>query len=150
VYLYFLYKLTQLSPMEYMQIRQSPNELDSSSSTESSNPVMLSAAKHLVAHRHRPLVAFLLSAANILRLTLHDRSNWQGPCFKIEPGLNTFIRSSVGADLSRTSPIYLPSLAYSSIPPNLLKFFFSKPNSLPSINKHSSECLYKPRSQNGI
>jgi hypothetical protein len=34
------------------------------------NTVMLSAAKHLAAHRDRPFVEFTLSGANVLRVTV--------------------------------------------------------------------------------
>src|SRR6516162_7354768 len=69
------------------KLRQGSNELDSSSSTVRSSPVMLSAAKHLGASRDRPFAEFTLSEANVLRVRLVDCSNVQGLFFTIEPCL---------------------------------------------------------------
>src|SRR6266702_455830 len=46
-----------------------------SSSTDWSSPVMLSAAKHLIAVRARPFAECTLSATNVLRVTWCDCSN---------------------------------------------------------------------------
>src|SRR6266436_9590655 len=62
-----------------MNIRQGPNELDSSCSRARSSPVMLSAAKHLAADHDRPFAA--------LRVTGCDSSHGQGVFFIIEPCL---------------------------------------------------------------
>src|SRR6266566_1909024 len=73
---------------ELIQIlRQGSNERDSSSAIERSSPVMLSAAKHLGAHRARPFAEFTLSGTNVLRVTLGDCSNCQELFFTIEPCL---------------------------------------------------------------
>src|SRR6266852_1087070 len=61
-------------------LRHGSNACDSSSPTERSSPVMLSAAKHLSADRDRPFAA--------LRVTRCDCSNGQVLFFKIEPCLN--------------------------------------------------------------
>ena len=50
------------------------NELDNCSSTNWSSLVMLSAAKHLVADRDRPVAEFTLSVTNVLNVTQCDRS----------------------------------------------------------------------------
>src|SRR5260370_27491934 len=60
-------------------LRHGSNELDRSSVPARSSPVMLSAAKHLSAHRARPFA--------VLRVTLCDYSNCQGLFFTIEPCL---------------------------------------------------------------
>src|SRR5713226_4395341 len=60
-------------------IRHGSTELDSSSPTERSSPVMLSAAKHLSASRDRPFAA--------LRVTRGDCSNGQGLFFKLNLAL---------------------------------------------------------------
>ncbi len=44
--------------------------LSSSVAGRNSTTVMLSAAKHLAAHRARPFAEFTLSATNVLRVTL--------------------------------------------------------------------------------
>ncbi len=49
---------------------------------------MLSAAKHLAAHRDRPFAEFTLSEAHVLRVTRYDCSNGQGLFFTIEPCLS--------------------------------------------------------------
>ncbi len=67
--------------------RHGSNELDRSSPTERSGPVILSEAKDLCAYRDRPSAEFTLSEANGLRVTLRDCSNCQGLFFKIEPCL---------------------------------------------------------------
>src|SRR2546425_5076780 len=55
------------------------HELDSSSATERSSPVILSAAKHLAADRGRPFAA--------LRVTRGDGSNCHVPFVHLEPCL---------------------------------------------------------------
>src|SRR5712692_1108815 len=60
-------------------VRQGSNELDSSSSTERNSPVMLSAAKHLLASHDRPFAS--------LRVTRCDGSNCPGLFFTSEPCL---------------------------------------------------------------
>src|SRR5216683_1640429 len=64
-------------------LRHGSNELDRSSPTERSGPVILSEAKHLCAYRDRPSAS--------LRVTLRDCSNCQGLFFKIEPCLKPII-----------------------------------------------------------
>jgi hypothetical protein len=81
--------------MVYNFLKHGSNELDISYPTERSSPVMLSAAKHLCADRDRPFAEFILSrssewseeAANGLRVTRGDCSNFQGLFFTIEPCL---------------------------------------------------------------
>jgi hypothetical protein len=58
----------------FAKFRQGSNELDRSSATARSSPVMLSAAKHLAADRDRPCAEFTLSGANVLRVTGCDSS----------------------------------------------------------------------------
>jgi hypothetical protein len=82
------------------KLRQGSNALDSSTSIERFSPVMLSAAKHLVAHRDRPLAEFTLSEANVLRVTLCNRSNGHGLCFTLEPCLNCIICVSCWLNLT--------------------------------------------------
>src|SRR5713101_6476588 len=72
-------------------LRHGSNELDRSSPTERSGPVILSEAKDLCAYRDRPSAEFTLSEANGLRVTLRDCSNCQGLFFKIEPCLKPII-----------------------------------------------------------
>jgi hypothetical protein len=60
-------------------LRQGSNARDSSSATERSSLVMLSAAKHRAADRDRPFAA--------LRVTLRDSSNCQALFFTLEPCL---------------------------------------------------------------
>ena len=57
-------------PIPINVLRQGSNELDSSCSRERSNPVMLSAAKHLAADRDRPFAVPSLRSG--LRLTQGD------------------------------------------------------------------------------
>src|SRR5712692_8290799 len=64
-----------------LNIRHGSNELDSSSATERSIPVMLSAAKHLAADGDRPFAS--------LRVTRCDCSNCQGRFVQIEPCLTS-------------------------------------------------------------
>src|SRR5260370_36900812 len=68
-------------------LRHGSNELDSSTSTARSIPVMLSAAKPLAAARNRPIAEFTLSEAHVLRVTLCDCSNGQALFFTLEPCL---------------------------------------------------------------
>src|SRR5229473_7775984 len=77
-------KMTILKFAVWHIFRQGSNALDSSSATERSSSVMLSAAKHLAAHHDRPFAEFTLSEANVLRVTLFDCSNFQGLFFTIE------------------------------------------------------------------
>src|SRR5579864_9260540 len=74
--------------------RQGSNELDSSSATERSSPVMLSAAKHLCAQSDRCFAA--------LSMTRGACSNGQGLFFTLEPCLSTY---------SQCSHWYLDSMA---------------------------------------
>src|SRR5712692_6203416 len=60
-------------------VRQGSNELDSSSSPERDSPVMLSAAKHLLASHDRPFAS--------LRVTRCAGSNCPGLFFTSEPCL---------------------------------------------------------------
>src|SRR5713226_2159523 len=83
-----------------MDIRQGSNELDSSSPTARSSPVMLSAAKHLSAYRDRPFAA--------LRVTRCDCSSCQVLFFKLNLALTKYPGHPVGADLSCPPPIYRP------------------------------------------
>jgi hypothetical protein len=125
---FILLKPTLPKQLDYMNFRQGSNGPDSSSSTVRSSLVMLSEAKHLVADRDRSFAKFT------------------SPII----AFNMILGISVGADLSRTSPIHRPSLAFSDSSFHLFKFIYPKPNCLLSIMKHSSECLYKPRSQHGF
>ncbi len=73
------------SSTEYhLILRHGSNELDSSSSTERSRPVMLSAAKHLAADGDRPFAS--------LRVTRCDCSNCQGRFVQIEPCLKKNVK----------------------------------------------------------
>jgi hypothetical protein len=102
--------------LDRFNLRHGSDELDSSSSTERSSPVMLSAAKHLAADRDRPFAEFTLSVANVLRacpersegVTRCDCSNCQGLFFTIEPCLKGIIVPS--ADLSASMDIPLSGL----------------------------------------
>jgi hypothetical protein len=58
-----------------MQIRHGSNELDSSSSTERSRPVMLRAAKHLTADRDRPFASRRRDTVRLFKLSSTIRSN---------------------------------------------------------------------------
>ncbi len=71
-----------------MKIRQGSNERDSSSSTERSSRVILSAAKDLCSRRVKPFAEFTLERSEGLRVTRCDCSHCQVQFAQIEPCLN--------------------------------------------------------------
>src|SRR6266480_2045595 len=103
-----------------MKFRQGSNACNSFSSTHRSRCVILSISE---GSHHGPRDPSLM-----LRMTPSDRSNRQELFFITEPCLkkNEGISSSVGADLSCTSPIYRPSLACSDTSLHVLIFMIGR------------------------